>query len=842
METTELSVSAKWGRWCGYLGLGLLVGFMFLPYSYYLMITLPWMLIWQAGFLLLGISLVITLRQFDQPFRPLGYGLDWAVGAVAIACLLSMIFAPFRAVALWNFVIVVGYGVVLYLLRNWAGQKLWTGLNVWRALVVTGLGMCTSSMAEWFLMRGEADRNLFPLGHHNFVAAYLCLVLPFVVSFALTLQVKEKLLLLALAALFPFNLYFCSSRGGFVGLLAWAIATLAFVIWRTKGRKRIIAASIALFFLTLMMIGGLQHPRVQQIIRVDTSTTIPSISFRVDGETEDRLFMWQAGLNILKDRPLTGVGLGNMSRMYNLYRPLTASSGVAHIQQLHSTPFQLLGELGLIGMGAIAFLLGQMVRLGWRIHQQTTDINVRRFLYGMGGGWFAYGMATLTDYQLENIPISLTLTISTVTLILFADQVFPAQQLTSSTMPVQRGLSLTSLGGLLGAFLTAAPVTYSIHLFWQGQRLWLKGEPEQAFNAINQAYILDGSNPNYPLQFGLWLLETRRFTGQSQEQDRKTTKLAAEYFQEVAQLLPNDFYVNTNMAAVLSELDPIAAQPYLTRAVQLLPREFAQAYLLLSQSYLAQGATDKAIASLAIGGLVDPSVMLLAEWEQDPLKEIRLAVAKKCLSLHQQLLDQLPADDELRLSLEERMAWIAWWHGLPIPFVEQRSQFSPLVQVLLLADTDPDRAAAIVQTQLEQAPEAEKTKWQILRAWFDPNFGFQLTLQAMQDEAEKVYRLTAPPIDQPEPLSQWLKQVVINADAAVSVRVAVNLIYRSQEFQVVDTVLNPQDMQIYQLTSILGLGGSYPRTLPELDRLINQVQRQELGLLHPAQNRFRIAP
>ena len=93
-----------WWQWLGYFGAGLLTLFMVLPSHYFLMVAWPWLLIWQMGFLCLGLALLGLMRQFDVPFRPLGYGLDWAVLAVAIACILSTIFAPFPGVAAWQLV------------------------------------------------------------------------------------------------------------------------------------------------------------------------------------------------------------------------------------------------------------------------------------------------------------------------------------------------------------------------------------------------------------------------------------------------------------------------------------------------------------------------------------------------------------------------------------------------------------------------------------------------------------------------------------------------------------------------------------------------------------------
>ncbi|NJN72091.1 MAG: hypothetical protein HC799_04385, partial [Limnothrix sp. RL_2_0] len=220
----HLEKKIGWEQWLGYGGLGILLLFMFLPTSYYLMVAFPWIFLWQGGFFLLGITLLVMLRQFDRHFLPLGYGLDLAVGAVAIACVLSAIFAPFKGVAFLNLATIFGYGVVLYVLRNWLGQGPWTWQHLWRSLVVIGFAMSTSSLLEWPLLDPISDRTRFPLGHHNFVAAYLCLLLPIVFSFALAQTGKTRFLLLLLTALLPVNIYTCSSRGGLVGLFLWAIA------------------------------------------------------------------------------------------------------------------------------------------------------------------------------------------------------------------------------------------------------------------------------------------------------------------------------------------------------------------------------------------------------------------------------------------------------------------------------------------------------------------------------------------------------------------------------------------------------------------------------------------
>ncbi|MEB3225613.1 MAG: O-antigen ligase family protein [Synechococcus sp.] len=826
------------GRWLAFGGLVVLLVFMFLPPSYYLMASFPWILIWQGGFFLLGLALLVMLRKFEQPFRPLGYGLDWAVLAVAISCGLSAIFAPFKGVALFNLVTVSGYGVALYGLRNLGHSQLWHWRNQWQSLVGLGFGISLVSLGGWLLGNHGLDRNSIPFGHHNFMAAYFCLMLPIIISFALAQRRRIQLLLLTLSAIIPYLLYTCSSRGGFVGLFLWAIASIAFVIGRTKGKKRLISATIALFLLGIMVTAGLQHPRVQRIIQVNVNNGFPTVQFQVDGETEDRLFMWRAGLNILRDRPLTGVGLGNMSRVYNLYRPIEASAGVAHIQQLHSNPIQLLGELGLIGGMAIAFLIVQLIRLGWRIHSYTEDPSIKRLLYGLGGGWFAYAMATLTDYQLENIPISLTLTLSVVLLLTVADAVLGTEQPESLPIPQRRLWSLGSIAGTLGALLVAVPYSGGMYLFARGQSLWMKGQPEAAFTAINQAYALNGWNVNYPLRLGLWLWETRHL-GDNPENVKKSAELAAEYFLEAQALIPNDYYLNINAGVALLEVDPSLAQVYFERAIQLLPREAEPTYFLLGQTYLQTNQQEKAIAAFALQGLVDPNIMTLAQWDEAPFVAVREKAVAASLVLYQDLIDRLDPQDPYIITLQERMAWLAWWHGLPVPHRDHLAQFSPMVQALILGDRQPEKALEIIDQQISQNPDDNNTRWLILKAWFQPDFNLNLQLKQADSEATQNYLLSSRRAEGVS-LQEWLRQISQEVKPIGSERLVSRLLYRNQDFEAVDTVLRPEGLQSFQLLSLLGLGSGYPRTFPVVDQLINEVRTESLGLPHPTANGFQL--
>ena len=71
----------------------------------------------------------------------------------------------------------------------------------------------------------------------------------------------------------------------------------------------------------------------------------------------ERTYMWQGGLAMFRDRPLTGVGLSDLKPIYDRYRPPQAHERAGH---LHSVPVQIAASMGLAGLVAFALLYGSL--------------------------------------------------------------------------------------------------------------------------------------------------------------------------------------------------------------------------------------------------------------------------------------------------------------------------------------------------------------------------------------------------------------------------------------------------------------------------------------------------
>jgi O-antigen ligase len=70
-----------------------------------------------------------------------------------------------------------------------------------------------------------------------------------------------------------------------------------------------------------------------------------------------RTYMWQGGLAMFRDHPLTGVGLQDMKPVYERYKPPQATERAGH---LHSMPVQIAASMGLVGLVAFVLLYGSL--------------------------------------------------------------------------------------------------------------------------------------------------------------------------------------------------------------------------------------------------------------------------------------------------------------------------------------------------------------------------------------------------------------------------------------------------------------------------------------------------
>ncbi len=820
------------------VGLLLLALFAWIPYSYYQMVQWPHILLWQLAFALWGGWCLVQLRQFKRPFLPLGHGLDVMVSLTVLGIGLSGLAASFRAVSRWNLVLVLGYCLVLYGLRNGLNRSGFSIRRGWWGLAAMAIINAVISLSYWrpspeMWQSGSfssALRNLQPLGHHNFEGGYLVLSLPLVVALAVAERSWQRWLAAAGAVVITVATYVTGSRGAALGLIVWLTVTLALrmVTHSGKHRRRQAIASVAILVLALGSM--VSNPRIRttvQVILGGQGLDLNQLS-ATDGPLVDRVFMAQAGINLFRDHPWLGAGPGNISRVFNLYRPLEMGYGLDHVQQLHNTPIHLLAELGVVGIGLYLAWGVWVGRLGWRLFRQLAPGRDRALLMGINGSFFAYGISSLTDYQLENIPIALTLIANVVLLVCLADGITPPQ----SFPPLARRFASLGVLALMALFIQVwFPFNVALAL------------GDQALNAVNQqdlptahrkwlkASQLIPWDPTYGALAAQQLVEIEK--GVSLPADQAAIREGViENLVAAYQAAPYDAWFNNNLALRLLPDHPDLAEIFATRTVALLPRTRNHTYYTLGMTYLAQEKTEAAIAAFALEGLITPRFSTLPIWQSEPLQPLHGAVVAQTLDLYDALLASLSPDQSPYGILYEQAQLLRWWHQRsPLPNLEIGK---PIIRALIQADQAPDAALAILTEAIADQPQ--DIGLQMLRAWIDPDTYLD-ELIALSNDGEETEVLRSHLLENREARA-WITS--LTEFKGIRQRQGLTFAYRNWGANSIDMILPPAFLEFYALAELLEVYREWPREFPALDQLVETVKADRLGLMHPTRNGYQL--
>ena len=219
-----------------------------------------------------------------------------------------------------------------------------------------------------------------------FLSAFIPVLLGMVLSFQKRIA-KLFFLFIGLFALFIFP--FIGSRSGFIGLIFAGIIFFLLIITKQKIslKKKIVYLTLFCLILSLIFVSFyifFQHSNLFK--RIEWSTEVVSKKDTFEDVFTKKLFFWDIALNMIKDYPVTGLGLGsyiielpNYSKQMGFPYRITDSAENYYLQ--------VSSEMGLVGFILILWLfivvLKQMVKNIKKFPAQNSD---RFILYGATAG------------------------------------------------------------------------------------------------------------------------------------------------------------------------------------------------------------------------------------------------------------------------------------------------------------------------------------------------------------------------------------------------------------------------------------------------------------------------
>ncbi len=577
---------------------------------------------WTAIFWFIQITPIVALlfRALSSRDRLWLPGRPWKIALMlfSIAVIASAASSPYRGVSVLAACMPLAGVAAFLLVHDWLAHDLASHSR--RLLLVAGLASAAISLTcigQWFVYDLNQihslhefaarlqGRNAHPLGHSNYTAGLALLAFPWPALLALSKRGRARAGWAAIALLPLVMLFTSASRGGFIGIAAMGIAAL----WQARlSRRELLLAFIAIIAAGVAL--AYAHPRTRALVFQTSFATAPNLS------NVQRTAMAKGGLLMTRARPLLGWGPGSTPLAFPKFRA-QLDGGVEDAYQLHSTPVQLLADLGIIGFGtaAILLLLAAMAAVGVRrskVGELPLPARSAAALALAGYGAFA-----LTDYQLD-VPV-FTFSIAVLAALLAKPLKVPAS-------PRQRRV-LTAAGLLaLGAIA-------------------LLGRPDPTPEMNVRALTL-AAKP-----------------GQSAQLDEAITLL-----RESLKKNPDQEIAHFNLGWLLVVRDPRAAEAHFNTAAHLVPDK-GGVYFGLALARLNQGQPDQTggvVRALALECLNDPAFLISPWWRQPALATLRGATIAELRTIASTVALRLAARNDLRSRDADYLPALAEWldgHG-----------------------------------------------------------------------------------------------------------------------------------------------------------------------------------
>ncbi|MEO0532748.1 MAG: O-antigen ligase family protein [Cyanobacteria bacterium P01_A01_bin.123] len=756
-----------------------------MPGSNTMVLLWPWVFVWQIS-LVMPVIWLLWQIWYQRPISALklGHHLDILAGLLGIGIIISSLCSKFPQYSIWYGWATLCMLAALYAVKGWLNSP---ARRQWILMFQGYLAVCfiVLSLVLWltqtyfpeldrlqalqivgvearFDFSTNSLRNWHPLGHPNYVAGYLVLVLPLLVGLGIQQQKRHRWFWFVATSLGSLCLYTTSSRGAWLALLVLGLVGAIIVAIYSKMPRHLLAV-LSLSSVIVMITMALANSRFRPLI-------LNLIQGKGSGELGYRIITNVAGWQMGIIYPLSGLGLGSVPQSYQQYRPFWAGREAEMVYQLHSTPAQLWAELGVWGvfiplMGT--FLIG---RLSIQWIQEQRGVNQDNILiWSILAGLFSYLIFSLTDYQLDNICISGILLIYIAVL---ADE-FKAQQF-SQSMQFPHHLYFPTghryLVGI-GAGITIAVGIWliPIHRAWALSNYGFfelrEGSTEAFVQVLSKVHSLVPWEVYYPYQLG-WNLGDLSYQTQDLEEQEDLRRKAVEWLDIANKISPSHEFGHSNLGWLLINSNPKAATEEFIKSTRLVSAKQG-VFFGLGFSLLQQGKTELAVEAMALELMRHPLTLTSPIWQLRQFRPIYSEILTKLEANYDDLLTQV-SDLETDQLIYQLRGGLYWWQGdFEKADEDWQMENNDFCQILLAISQGQD-----INQEIDDLPVSPGTL--ALQAWLMPENREQLLRQAWLSRPEAIPQLgvespTGDVVDQltqtmssAETFFQWLKMLAPN--------------------------------------------------------------------------------
>jgi O-antigen ligase len=360
----------------------------------------PWAITVILMITLIALTAFIITKTWEDHFHWIKTPLDKPIIALMALCLISYIFSVHKPTSFRALILLLNYLVIFYLtIHTFRTRKdmvhlIYVIIGMAFFLSLFGLfkhfGANPFPFWEYTDLAQSTDRLASTYGNPDHLAGFMEMALPLLLGLLLLQYARTKtLLLLYITAMALTALILTLSRGAWLGITA-ALVFMAVCLFKDRHfhRKRLLIGICCTTLAALMVILS-TTPVVERITTTAEKDTQSNLYGRIQG--------WKGTIDMIRDYPLTGIGLGTYVYTFTRYQPpgLGTHRTMAHNDYLH-----FISETGLAAVGLILFFAVVLYAKGYRKLKNPSQL-VRGTTLGALAGITAIIVHSFFDFNLH---------------------------------------------------------------------------------------------------------------------------------------------------------------------------------------------------------------------------------------------------------------------------------------------------------------------------------------------------------------------------------------------------------------------------------------------------------
>ncbi len=545
-------------------------------------------------------------------------------GALVVASLFSMLQATNGRVVVQSLLLLLVFFQMLVLIQHAARTPRDATVLLFSFLFSVSLVSLYGLLQYLGVMRGPSTGTglrqvISTLGNKEYLGGLLSYIL--FPSIVLVLRLRSRILRVVAVVLIAFNfgtLMLVQQAGPNLALILGAVAfVLLWILFRPiaplRAARRWLVALLVLLILTFLVEAPSGPLNSVVGLSADGRSWVARLWEENSGRT--RSWDWWIGLEMLKDHPLTGIGLGNYKINFVPYKAkfLATPRGeaydwyIARAAQAHNDYVQVAAELGALGIAALAFLVVLLpVSLWMRVRRNPSEDDRMDLLLYSGG------LVVLLAHAFVSFPAHLP--VSALAGVLFCGLAWsPAYGTTATWKLTLRGwgsrsvvLAATAVG--LAVSVIALRDLRANILMGRGVAQWQMGAVQQAEATLQKSLRLDFS----PQQTHFYLAAVQTQLGKYDDALAHLERCFTRFLEESVYLAyaelslkakrPSEAREKLDILLATAPREDIAHKArYLDAAIDIEARNYAAALEKLER--LAADAPKFETAQIALGNL-----------------------------------------------------------------------------------------------------------------------------------------------------------------------------------------------------------------------------------------------